>query len=152
MLRVTEASIAVMLWFTDRQLIQRQQEILWLNLHFSPLVQVVSDSPRNQKILGLIPVHELDYLAKYSWAKCEPICLTMAAQQKMSYAAEQWSELLQQIYKGSCCNAPVKVQTSTWLKCCSRTLRELCIHQSLSVPMNCSTAVPSQWWERLRTL
>ena len=28
-----------------------------------------------------------------------------------------------------CCNGPVKVQTSSWLKCCGGTLRELCINQ-----------------------
>lgn len=32
-----------------------------------------------------------------------------------------------------CCNGPVNIQTSTWLRCCYRTLGELCINQYLQM-------------------
>jgi len=42
------------------------------------------------------------------------------------------THLQQKVWKRKesvCCNGPVKVQTSIWLKCCGGTLRELCINQ-----------------------
>lgn len=40
-----------------------------------------------------------------------------------------------------CCNCPVQVHSKTWLKCCSRTLRELCINKCSQTLMNWSNFV-----------
>ena len=75
---------------------------------------------------------------------------------KQGHATGQWSQ--QNVWESRICNGPVKVQTSTWLKCCRGTLKEL--HNQMPTNQNELkqpgkdewTKVPPQWCERLMML
>ena len=58
--------------------------------------------------------------------------------------------------ESGCCSGPVRVQTSTSLKCCGGTRRDTCINKSLQTSVNWSNCceeegakIPPQWCERL---
>lgn len=78
--------------------------------------------------------HELLSISKYFRVKFEAISDSQSlAGTHAHHAAGQWSQSISTTTtewlkkKLMCCNGPLKGQTSTWLKCCSQTLRELCI-------------------------
>ena len=79
---------------------------------------------------------ELLCIPKYSRVKCEATGLTTNAWLKLGHATGQWNRMAEK--ESECCNDPVKVQTSTWLKCCGGGSGELCINECLQWPsMNC---------------
>ena len=87
------------------------------------------------------------WIQTYSRVKCEAICLTAKALLKLSNrtmipnTAANPQQNSWERKEARCCNKPVKVQTSTRLKCCSGTLTDWCINKCLKPTMNLSFTV-----------
>lgn len=88
------------------------------------------------------------HLAVIDYAvKCVAVCLTAKAYLKAGRATGQCTSTEANLQhkggkhfkKSMCCNDPVKVQTSTWLKCCGSTSTELRINEYLHLhePKQC---------------